>query len=62
MSVRVTGNGLTFDAPRPLFTLPVDATWRTFEIAPDGRLLAAVTSKMGNAQPMTAVLNWATAK
>ena len=62
MSVRVTGSGLTFDAPRPLFTLPVDANWRTFEVAPDGRLLAAVTSKMGNAQPMIAILNWASGK
>lgn len=62
MSVRVAGGGLTFDAPRPLFTIPADANWRTFEVAPDGRLLVAATTGMGNAQPMTAVLNWAPGK
>ena len=58
MSVRVAGDGLTFATPTPLFKLPETVNWRTFEVAPDGRLLVVVTSKMGNAGAMTAVLNW----
>jgi hypothetical protein len=44
--------------PTPLFPTRDDALWRTFDVAPDGRLLAVVPKRMGNAQPLTAMINW----
>jgi hypothetical protein len=59
MSVEVTlAPVVEFGTPRPLFQTRDDASWRTFDLAPDGRLLEVVPKRMGNAQPLTAMINW----
>lgn len=57
MSARVTrGETLQLAPPTELFSMP--QPWRAFEVAQDGRLFAIVPKQLGNAQPVTAVLNW----
>jgi hypothetical protein len=59
MSVEVTlAPVVKRGTPRSLFQTRDDAMWRTFDVAPDGRLLAVVPKRMGNAQPLTAMINW----
>jgi TolB protein len=57
MSVRVMSrNPIQLGAPTPLFALR--GRWRGFEVAPGNRFLAIISRQVGNAQPLTALLNW----
>jgi eukaryotic-like serine/threonine-protein kinase len=57
MSVRVTSHDpIRLAPPQPLFALT--QPWRAFEVSPTGQFLAIVPKQLGNAQPLTAVLNW----
>jgi hypothetical protein len=59
MSVEVTlAPVVKLGTPRSLFQTRDDAMWRTFDVTPDGRLLGVVPKRMGNAQPLTAMINW----
>jgi hypothetical protein len=49
---------LRIGAATPLFSVPVDHAWATFDVAPDGkRFLALVPEVSVTQQPLTVVLN-----
>ena len=51
-----TGPSLQIGAPSMLFSLPAEG-WRTFDVAPDGRFLAAVQHASYATAPLTVVVN-----
>jgi dipeptidyl aminopeptidase/acylaminoacyl peptidase len=52
-----TSPSLEAGEPRPIFTLPA-LGWTAFDVAPDGRFLAAVPQVSAIASPLSVVLNW----
>jgi serine/threonine protein kinase/Tol biopolymer transport system component len=52
-----TAPSLQVGDPRPLFSLPGEG-WTDFDVAPDGRFLAAVRHMSDIASPLSVVVNW----
>ncbi|MEP6767485.1 MAG: hypothetical protein ABJC61_02360 [Acidobacteriota bacterium] len=42
----------------PLFRVPEAKSWRNFDVAPEGRLLAIVNEVSGSLQPATVAIHW----
>ena len=42
----------------PLFRVPEAKSWKNFDLAPDGRLLAIVNEVSGSLQPATVAIRW----
>ena len=53
-----TAPSLEVGRPVTLFRVPAEKSWKHFELAPDGRLLAIVNEVSGNLQPATVALHW----
>ena len=60
MAVRVTLTpSLEIGPPVRLFTARArDGTWRTYEVARDGRFFALVRTQVASEQPLTVLVNW----
>jgi hypothetical protein len=53
-----TTPSLEVGRPVRLFRVPETKSWKDFDIAPDGRLLAIVNEVSGSLQPATVALHW----
>jgi Tol biopolymer transport system component/predicted Ser/Thr protein kinase len=50
---------LEIGTPMPLFALRENTSWTDFDVSPDGKkFLAIVPEVVGDAQPLTVVMNW----
>jgi dipeptidyl aminopeptidase/acylaminoacyl peptidase len=62
MSIPIqTSPSLRVGTPVPLFEIDRTRSWSGFDVTTAGRLLAVVSEKRANEQPVTVVLNWTAA-
>jgi Tol biopolymer transport system component len=54
----VLGETVQIGAARLMFPSKPVVNWRTYDVAPDGRFLAMITTSVGAAQPLSVTTNW----